>query len=228
MKYVNAISKYDKQEFIKIYNISKNRVIVNGMGYNKEVYNNIIPQEYARRELDLKLDKFIILFHGFYFINNANKEAFNIIKDQIAPQIKNNSILFLIAGKMPNFRENIKFLGFVDDLKQFLYAGDIAIIPIFRGSGVRIKMIDYLSAKIPMITTRQAVKGLEFKNNLHVYFLNDNNPIDDLIEKIIELEKEPKKVEYFKNNIIDLLEVSYNWNKNLNFLAKKYKKILKN
>ncbi|MHA1294223.1 MAG: glycosyltransferase, partial [Promethearchaeota archaeon] len=158
----------------------------------------------------------------------ANKEAIEIIINKIGPQIQDKDILFLIAGNMPKFKNtrNIRFLGFVDDLNSFLYAADIAIVPIFRGSGVRVKMIDYLSAKLPMITTKQAKLGLIFKNNEHGYIVSDKRPIEEIIERILELKENPEKINEFKNNIKKLLEEEYSWDKILKFLGERYRKIL--
>ncbi|MFX0142398.1 MAG: glycosyltransferase, partial [Candidatus Hodarchaeota archaeon] len=161
VKNINAFSYDDKKKFIEIYNIPEEKIFVNNMGYKKEIFNNPIKQEKAREKLKVDKNKFIVIFHGSYYINFPNREAIKIIKEQISPRIKDNEILFLIAGEKPPFKnkKNLKFLGFLDDLRYLLYAADIAIVPIFRGSGVRIKMIDYLSAKLPMISTEQAKLG---------------------------------------------------------------------
>ncbi|MFX1258854.1 MAG: glycosyltransferase family 4 protein, partial [Promethearchaeota archaeon] len=229
VKNINAISYDDKKKFIEIYNIPEEKIFVNNMGYKKEIFNNPIKQEKAREKLKVDKNKFIVIFHGFYYINLPNRKAIKIIKDQISPRIKDNEILFLIAGKMPPFKnkKNLKFLGFLDDLRYLLYAADIAIVPIFRGSGVRIKMIDYLSAKLPMISTEQANLGLIFENNIHGYIVSNKEPIEDMINKILELKNNPEKINKIKNNLQKLLEEKYNWDKILKELEKKYLQILK-
>ena len=68
--------------------------------YNKDIFNNFIDKNKARDKLGLDKDKFIVIFHGSYFL--ANKQAIDIIKDKIAPRIQDKDILFLIAGKLPN------------------------------------------------------------------------------------------------------------------------------
>lgn len=224
---VNAFSLDDKKRFVKIYNNLEKKIFINNMGYKKEIFDNPIKQEEARKKLKINKNKFIVIFHGSYFNNDANEEAYNIIKEQISPRIKDNEILFLFAGVTPFKNDkNLKFLGFVDDLREFLYAADIAIVPIFRGSGIRIKMIDYLSAKIPMITTRQAALGLNFKNNVHGYIVNNKKPIENMIEKIFELKNNLMKIKEFKNNIKNLLEENYNWDSILKVLVTRYREII--
>lgn len=230
VKNINAFTDIDKRNFIRIYNIPKEKIIVSSTGYKREIAKNPLKREVARNKLKIDKEKFVVAFHGSYLINDANIEAINVIKTKIAPQIKDNKILFLIAGKIPPFKnlKNLKFVGFVKDLRIFLYAADIAIIPIFRGSGTRIKMIDYLSAKIPMIVTKQAVKGLNFQNKIHGYIVNEKRPIKELIEKILELKSNSAKIDEFKINITTLLKDEYDWDKINNILKEKYREILKN
>lgn len=224
---VNAFSKDDLREFIKIYKISKEKVFPNEMGIKSEIYQKKISKNRAKKDLNININKFVIIFHGFYFINDANKEAINIIKKKIAPSLKNKDILFLIAGKMPDFKDkkNIRFLGFVKDLENFLYAGDIAIVPIFRGSGVRIKMIDYISANIPMITTKKAIHGLYYQDKIHGYVIGEN-VVEEMIEKILFLKKHPEKIDFFKKNIDQLIKKRYNWESILSKLKRKYIELL--
>lgn len=225
---VNAFSLDDLKLFISTFNLQRQKLFLNRMGYKKEIFNANIDKILARNNLNVDKTKFIIIFHGFYFINDANKEAIHIIKEKIAPCLRDNNILFLIAGKMPLFKneKNIKFLGFVKNIESFLYSADIAIVPVFRGSGVRIKMIDYLSARIPMITTKQAKHGLIFENNLHGYIVNSEKPIEDMIQKILYLKDNPNIIKQFKLNIENLLNKNYDWSKILKHLEFKYKDLI--
>jgi glycosyltransferase involved in cell wall biosynthesis len=54
-------------------------------------------------------------------------------------------------------------LGRVSDreLDVALKASDIAINPMFSGSGVNIKMLDYMSWGLPIVTTKCGARGIE-------------------------------------------------------------------
>ncbi|MFX1311077.1 MAG: glycosyltransferase family 4 protein [Promethearchaeota archaeon] len=225
---INAISFYDKKKFLDIYKIPESKISVIYRGYKENLFNNPIKKEKARERLGIDSDKFVVIFHGYYHINDANREAIHIIKEKIAPNIKDKDILFLIAGKMPPFKnqKNLKFLGFVENLKEFLYAADIAIVPIFRGSGIRVKMLDYYSANIPIIATKQGTLGLILKNDKHGYIVNPKIPIEDTIEKILYLKNNPEKLKEFKRNIINLMENEYNWDNISKRIEKRYNEII--
>ncbi len=225
---INAINNNDQKLFIRIYGIHNNKISVNKMGLNEEILRNSITQKTAREKFNINEDKFVVIFHGSYFNNLPNREAIHIIKEKIVPQIKDKEILFLIAGNMPAYenKKNLRFLGFVHNLTYFLYSADVAIIPIFRGSGIKIKAIDYLSSKIPVILTKQAAKGLFLKNGVHGYIVSDKNPIKEMVEKILKLKANSKKIKEIKNNIQKLLIKEYNWDDILMALERRYRDII--
>lgn len=225
VKNVNALTSTDKETFNSIYKIPKEKIFINTWGYNEDIFNNLIDKNKAREKLGVDKDKFIVIFHGSYFL--ANKQAIDIITDEIAPRIQDKDILFLIAGKLPNFKnkENLRFMGYLDDLKYFLYSSDVAITPVLTGSGIKTKSMDYLSAGIPIISTKLAANGLLLKNGIHGYIIN--RPIEDTIEKIIYLKNNPYLIKEFKANIKNLILKNFKWENILEQLASRYKEIIK-
>lgn len=225
---INAISNDDRDNFIKLYNLPSEKIIVSGIGYKKEIFNSPVDQIIARKRLKIENYKFVVIFHGHYYNNLANVEAINFIRKKIANNLTDPDILIIIAGNMPNFksRENLRFLGFIKDLKVLLYAADIALVPIFKGSGVRIKMIDYLSALVPIITTKQGAMGLNIKDGIHGYITSNKMPIENLIKKIYELKNNNKKLIEFKTNILKLIRQEYDWKDFLKKIEKRYRELI--
>ena len=225
VKNVNALTLLDKKNFISIYKIPEEKIIINSWGYDKEIFYNSIDKNKAREKLGVDKDKFIVIFHGSYFL--ANIKAIDIIKDEIAPRMINDDILFLIAGKLPPFKNkrNLRFMGYLDNLNYFLYSSDIAITPILIGSGIKTKSFDYLSATVPIISTKLGAAGLLLKNGVHGYIVN--RPIEDTIEKILYLKHNPDVINEFKKNIRNLILKHFDWEKILEQLLLRYKEIIK-
>ncbi len=223
---INAVSYIDKKKIIEMYNVPKEKIIVSTFGYRTEIFNNTRNQKEARERLKIKGDKFVVIFHTSYFSNDANKEATDIIRELIAPKVKDKDILLLLAGKMPSFqdRENLRFLGFVEDLNDFIYSADIAIAPILRGSGIKTKIIDYLSGGIPVITTKKGAEGILMQNGVHGFIITGK--IKNFIEKINFLKNHPKEIKEMKLNIRDLYYKYYNWDLILKKVAARYKFII--
>lgn len=68
-----------------------------------------------------------------------------------------NSIKKIIQYIYPD----VQFMGFVDDLGDFIN-GKISVVPIRIGSGMRMKILDTISAKAPLVTTSKGCEGLPF------------------------------------------------------------------
>ena len=65
----------------------------------------------------------------------------------------------LSYSKTSSVCPEIKFVGYVEDLSDFL-KGSIALVPIRIGSGLRMKILDAVSLGIPFVTTSKGVEGL--------------------------------------------------------------------
>ncbi len=70
------------------------------------------------------------------------------------------------------FDQDIQFTGFIDDLYGFIN-GKITIVPIRIGSGMRMKILDAVAAKSPIITTSKGSEGLPFVDGKDCLTCND-------------------------------------------------------
>lgn len=57
----------------------------------------------------------------------------------------------------------LQLMGYVDDLGAFL-KGSISVVPIRIGSGMRMKILDAVSSKVPFVTTSKGVEGIDFRH----------------------------------------------------------------
>lgn len=112
---------------------------------------------------------------------------------EVFPLLKNMHFKgdIYVAGKwgdaiqkiIHNYCPEIRFVGFVDDLYDFLN-GKITIIPIRIGSGMRMKIMDAMAASSPMITTAKGCEGLPFANGTDCFIANDAKTFAESIIKI--------------------------------------------
>ncbi|MHA1832388.1 MAG: glycosyltransferase family 4 protein [Candidatus Baldrarchaeia archaeon] len=211
--HVIAVSREEANEFIRRYSIKKEKISVVPTGTlisNLESYDRLR----CRRKLGLDGDNIVIMFHGTYSYY-PNREAIKLIKDYIAPRIceKYKNVLFVIAGKgAPKYEEGkVKFLGFVDDLNELLVASDIAIVPILRGTGTKVKIMDYMGAGLPIVTTKKGIEGIECENGKHAIVVDDVNA--EFIKAIESLIENRSKREELGRNARKLAEEKYDWNK---------------
>ncbi|WP_245980312.1 glycosyltransferase family 4 protein [Gryllotalpicola protaetiae] len=55
---------------------------------------------------------------------------------------------------------NVEVTGFVESLDPFYYEADLFVVPLFKGSGVKFKVISAMAAGLPVIATTVASEGI--------------------------------------------------------------------
>jgi glycosyltransferase involved in cell wall biosynthesis len=55
----------------------------------------------------------------------------------------------------------VRVTGPVDDILPYFRAADVAVNPMTEGSGVNLKLLEYLAAGLPTISTPFGMRGLE-------------------------------------------------------------------
>ena len=230
VKFVNhiiAVSNDDRNKFIEKYGVNPEKITVIPSG--TAIHNlKAIGNKYEYKEkFNMDTDKITIIFHGSYTYF-PNKEAIDLIIDYIAPTImkQNLNALFVIAGSdVPLFKkDNIKSIGFVEDIYSLIHAADIAIVPILSGGGTRLKILDYMGVGLPIVTTKKGTEGINAKNGKHAIIVDDvNEKFTNAIKYLIENEEERKRI---GANARKLAEEEYDWNKIGEKLDELYRKIL--
>ena len=216
--HIISVSKLDRDQFIERYGISGEKISVIPIG-------TVLPEISKVKQKFREESKITILFHGTYY-HPPNKEAVDIILRKIAPKIKQGNVVFFIAGiAMPKFREqNVISLGYIENLDEVVSSCDIAIVPILRGGGTRVKILDYMRAGLPIVATKKGIEGIEAKNGEHAIIVDDvNEEFIDAIKYLIDNEQERKRI---GANARRLAEEEYDWDKIGEKLDGLYRKIL--
>jgi glycosyltransferase involved in cell wall biosynthesis len=68
---------------------------------------------------------------------------------------------------------SIQFTGFVEDAVAVIAQSRVAIVPLFAGSGTRIKILEAWAAATPVVSTTLGAEGLECRDREHL-ILADN------------------------------------------------------
>lgn len=119
------------------------------------------PDEKARAKASLGLEKKrLILFVGSLYGPNieAAREVF-----RIAEASDRRNVLFVIAGRVgEKFRSTDRVLvtGEASDIAPYFAAADVAINPMKSGGGMQVKLLEFLAAGVPTITTPIGVRGV--------------------------------------------------------------------
>ena len=130
----------------------------------------------ARRELarehGFPEDAPLLFFHGtlHYWPNTA---AVRVIVEQLLPRLLPRwpSLRVLIVGQSPPLyyaHERVIFTGSVPDLGRHISAADVCICPIEAGGGTRMKLLEYMAAGVPTVSTSKGAEGIAYTNELAI------------------------------------------------------------
>lgn len=206
-----TVSEKEKEVLIE-YGVSKNKIAVIPNGVDTEVF---VPSHDKNSILKDFPEGFKILFVGNmeYW---PNQEASKLIETQIAPRIleKIDKVIFFMVGRVPpglghvSSSSNLIFTGPVDDVRNYLSNSDVAIAPLLHGSGTRLKILEYFSCALPVVSTTIGVEGLDVENGVNVIVEDD---MDKFAEKVIELLRDKMLCERLGKAARELVVSKYDW-----------------
>lgn len=166
--------------------------------------------EAAAESLGLDPEKFTAIFVGSYDYE-PNEDAAKTIIHDIAPEFPD--VQFLLVGrappKIPPERDNVTAPGYVDDLPGTLSLADIALCPLPRGSGTKLKMLDYLAAGLPIVTTTVGAQGLPVVDGDSALVRDTVSGMNDAVRALLESDSLRQRL---AANAADLGE-QFDWNR---------------
>ncbi len=160
-----ACSQEDMCRFNRVYEFpfDKIRVAPNGvMAFEGEVPDQKAKIK-AKSTLQLDENRLIAIFIGSPY--GPNLDAAKFIAQELSKAMP--EVIFVIAGgvgtHIASKRDNVIITGAIDEQEkhQWLCAADIAVNPMFSGSGTNIKMFDFMALKLPTVTTAIGARGIE-------------------------------------------------------------------
>jgi glycosyltransferase involved in cell wall biosynthesis/GT2 family glycosyltransferase len=173
---VLTCSHEDRELFHRLYDIPFGKCVVAPNG----TFVGEPPSEPARRDKKRVLglpDQPLAMFIGSMF--RPNEEAADFICSELAPVLPD--VTFAICGGVGSAIDraalagrgiaNVHVTGVVDDAtrRDYLGAADVAVNPMFSGSGTNIKMFDFMAAGLPVISTPTGARGIKLAESaLHV------------------------------------------------------------
>ncbi len=199
---VFAISEEERLDFIKTYNTNSEKI--------KLAPNGINPGELQSREIITNEKQLSALFVGSG--HPPNIEAVNFILSKIAPFCPD--IIFHIAGTccesfLENRADNVRLLGRVDDeeRKHLFETSQIAINPMFSGAGTNLKILEFLSAGIPTVSTFVGARGLDLVSNEDCILVEPKQ----FAEAVLKLARDEKLRSLLSQKGKEKINRNYSW-----------------
>lgn len=208
---VIAVSDIDREQIIEQFKIREERVFFIPHGVDTEKYRVHTEDERNKAKVSLGLSgKRVVVFSGAFY--GPNVEAVKEILD-IAVDF-NGDTIFVIVGRVGEAFKgisvaNVIFTGFVDDPVHYFAAADVAINPMSSGSGMHLKMLEYLSSGLPVVTTGTGARGLKrpWKDYIIV------SELKGFTESLRSVLNDRDMHEYYSRQGRKVVEESYTWDR---------------
>ena len=175
--------------------------------------------------------EFPSLFHLGAMNWMPNQEGIRWFLDEVWPLVNKEfpGMKFYLAGRnMPEWITvanipNVVVTGEVDNAFDFMYSKAIEIVPLFSGSGIRIKIIEGMAAQKAVISTTIGAEGINVESGKNI--LIANNP-QQFFEAVKQLVHNQELCETLGENARKLIEKDHDNKKLINRLEKFYQKII--
>jgi glycosyltransferase involved in cell wall biosynthesis len=217
---VLACSQEDRLLFAELYGIEigKVRIVPNGtftQGLGRATHQE---RSLARESLGIGEMPLAIFLGSNY---PPNIEAANYICRKLAPAMPN--VFFAICGGVgsglpPETRNpingqmvNLRVTGPLSgqDKELYLRAADIALNPMFSGSGTNVKIFDFMANGLPVLTTAVGARGIEWIEEPALEVAQ----AEEFADKLRGLLNSPEKMSRLGDAGRRLVERRYSWEK---------------
>lgn len=169
---VIVLSEEDKKCLVKGLKIDREKFIVIPIP---------IEADYKKKNGVQNQEVMKIMFLGTlsWFPNAQGIEWF--VENVVTALEKHNfKYKLYIVGKDPsenlinkcNENSNIEITGYVNDVNEYIEKCDILVSPIFVGSGMRVKILECIGKRMPVISTTIGAEGIEVENNKSILIAN--------------------------------------------------------
>lgn len=156
-----------------------------------------------------------VVFMGS-FNHPPNVHAASVLIDEVMPRVRKvvSEVVLMMIGRNPpsvltsRQKSGVLFMGEIEDPRPLLMGADVAVAPIFFGSGTRVKLVDYMMLAKPIVSTSKGAEGLDIENEIH--FLR-RDTIDGFSDAIIELLIHKDRAALLGQHAQEVAREKYSW-----------------
>ena len=147
---------------------------------------------------------------------SPNTVAVELLLNQIYPRIKKlyPDCRLLLVGRNPtSFMEkaakadrSIVVTGSVSDVKPYLGAASLMIVPLLQGGGTRLKILEAFAAGCPVVSTTKGAEGIKATDGEHLLI---KDGVEDLVEGVSQIWSDPSLGEKLAHGGYELVKAEY-------------------
>ncbi len=208
---VVAVSREDARLVRDQYGIERVSVVENG------VDNDYFAAPVAPTPVALTRDPLRLLFLGS-LETRPNLDGLQIFLDQVWPRVcaEVPGARLLIVGRNPPARlreqlrclHNVELHANVPDVRPFLGQCGVMAVPLRIGGGTRIKILEALSAGLPVVSTRLGAEGLALVPGRDLVVVDD---IEHMAAALVDAVRRPEAARAKAESGRRVVRADYDW-----------------
>lgn len=145
-----------------------------------------------------------------------NNDGIQYFLDEIFPEILKeipNAKIYIVGNKpskklLRRASNNIIVTGYVHDVRPYIWRSSVYVVPLRMGGGTRLKVLEALSMRKPVVTTTIGCEGIDVKDDESVLIEDDPKLF---AMKTISLLKNLNAHNRLIQNGYDLVHSKYDW-----------------
>ena len=103
-------------------------------------------------------------------------------------------------------KTEVSYYGEIDSSKDFFKKRGIMVVPLFSGSGMRVKIIEGMAYGKPVVTTKIGAEGISATNDLDILIRNDAPSWKEAIKMLLA---DPEKSHQIGRNAANCVRKNY-------------------
>ena len=103
---------------------------------------------------------------------------------------------------------NVTLTGFVDDIRSWIASSCISLAPIFMGGGTRLKILEAMALRTPVVSTSKGAEGLDVEHGTHLLLADTPQ---EFAQAVVRLLREPALYRHIAENGFQLIAQKYDW-----------------
>jgi glycosyltransferase involved in cell wall biosynthesis len=158
------------------------------------------------------------LFFAASFSYQPNAVAAEILIDKIYPHLRKlyPDCRLILAGHSPNpymeeaakIDSGIIVTDKVPDMRPYLKAASVVIVPLLTGGGTRLKILEAFAARRPVVSTTKGAEGLNVQDGQHLLI---RDSVEEMVAGVSQLWSDPDWIKQLTESATELVQKEYSW-----------------
>jgi len=174
--------------FDEIFCISYDEKIMYEKFIGKEIHflPHIQPESIQKANTPLETRKWDVMFLGFN--NPFNVEGMNWFVKEVYPHLNPKLKLVFVGSatyELETTHSNIDIIPFAPDLDEIFDNTKVSICPMFRGTGMKIKVVESMAKGIPIVCNERGIDGFPDKMRCGCFVTQDPTEFAEYLNKLV-------------------------------------------